>query len=343
MAKKAKYDKNTLLGLMVPKTINDAMISLAQDIIGGIGFVLLMQHKGGSRYNGGNFSIVPRMSLPCYGELRKYKSTHGDECTQPSVGRPGDLCYPFPDGFPRSLAVPLIFRKDFEGEILEAKKEFDEFFFSDRSPWRKGLGGKNNIEFFSHKGSSNKMMGIVLKRLNIDPTVLVSALKIYKHFMVPHHFSKVFLFYRWKTLKEEYGLDEYQAMLMILMNGFISPQDMNSPLVGVDGGYTFATPVSVKRFVNGDPVDLSKGTLEDRFDYDRPNMAKYFQDKEGISFSQFSKINEHDFYTDVQNNNGINSCKINMEKFAKVFIEMFNNDFNRVSEIPTEQPAINAA
>lgn len=190
-----------------------------------------------------------RQSQPCYGELRKYESTHKGDCTQPGNYKPGDLYYPFPNGTPVRLLIKNLY-PSLERNLV------CEIFFSEESPWIRGF---NSVEFI--KDDKGVIKGFDLKDTKIDTTVLVNLLKHLDSCKAPS---------LEKYLKS--GLTPKESMAIIAMNGgFDIEQSINPP-------YYYISPkvFSAKRFFSQNPVDLTGGTLFDRVDYNRTSMQDVF-------------------------------------------------------------------
>lgn len=210
----------------------------------------------------GLFTIHERDREPCYGGLRKYKSTHKGDCTQPDH-KPGDLHNPFPEGEP--VAV---------GFSFSALKYLDSYYlfeacWGDTSPWIKGFGSRENIEVtYTEDG---KILGVILKNTDIDPTVLVNLAKFTK--AMTQHQEETF-----NSLVKE-GLDTHEALAVMTYNsGHLTPMGAN--------GYTFSQVVDFKRFKSGDAKDHTGGTLRQRFDYSRKQLHNLFYDRKGLNLAQ---------------------------------------------------------
>ena len=211
----------------------------------GIAFCLVM------RDSSGGLQIYPRINQPCWGELRKYKSTHPSDCTQPEDRRPGDLSHPFPDGTPEALAVHK-----------QLQNDRDKFIWTDHSPWIRGFGGVQNI--IMHR------RGIILKDLAIDPTVLVNLLKNTSCRTETAYFNKIAA-----------KLGAMKALIPSIFTG-VEHYYYYSSFPAPDT-YTNSMSINVKNIVEQNPLDLTGGTLRDRYDYNRKNLANIFAlpEKEG--------------------------------------------------------------
>lgn len=220
----------------------------------GINFTLLMEKDVGACYRDKrtDVSIFPRWNQPCYGELRKYKSTHPDECTQPNNGKPGDLWHPFPDGTPVAVGTKFNHRPS------EASDALLRFVFSGNSPWLSGIGDPQLVEVGGH------IVGVLMRDTRLDPTVLVNLFNNVKSLLLLSDNPRTFM----KLV--EGGFSEAEAIATILAT--------RTPLVSVsqpDGYYT-TQRLSLRRIVEQKPRDLTGGTLRDRFDYNRTELENVF-------------------------------------------------------------------
>lgn len=216
-------------------------------------FVLKMETKpytNTDTYRKGyvNHSYHVRENQPCYGELRKYESTHPGECTQPHNPKPGDLHAPFPVGTPIALALRFLSTPSKDNNV------WLEYLFGSESPWRNGIG---NVEFIRRDGN---IAGMIMNDTKIDPTVLVNALKQVNSLGVK---SDSF------TRLLELGLNMDEAILLRLIC---------DPEKGFQRVNTYSMPklFSLKRYFGKNPLDLTGGTLFDRIDYNRTDMGNVF-------------------------------------------------------------------
>lgn len=205
-----------------------------------------------------NEEVFFRIGRPCYGELRKYESTHRGDCTQPKNSKPGDLTgNNFPDGTPTSLAL---YRGGFN-----VPREVQDFLFSDESPWVRGFGGSSNVE--------NHDKFVLLKDTEFDPTVLVNLLKSLQNSQwhgQPSNLKNM------EDLKKAY-------LINMLSNGNIMPRAWYG-----FNTYFVAPNFSMKRYFNQNPMDVTGGTLKDRVDYNRSELhMTFYTDK---SMGGLSKI-----------------------------------------------------
>lgn len=249
--------KQTEKPFYIAKTFNEAISQLHKINHGrdlGINFSLAMLDNNTELIN-----LYRRKGQPCYGELRKYKSTHGDDCTQPNNHKPSDLHSPFPDGTP--LAIAARFPQIPEQDLLE-------FLFSNESPWRKGFKDEKNIEWTLQDG---KKIGFVLTETDIDPTVFVNLLNTIKSIcFYPGMISTKFKFCE----LVEKGLSPKEAIMLIMTINISC-----LPVLGQAGsiGYYFPIHLDVKRFMDSNPRDLTGGSFQDRYDYNRTYLQNIFE------------------------------------------------------------------
>lgn len=232
----------------------------------GRGFCIVTEHDG-------QIQIHRREEQPCWGgELRKYKKTHGDDCTRPNDSRPSDLHWPFPAGTPVALSYNI--------KINDQQKDFFDFILSDESPFLKGFRGEVYIEKIHSSKIGGAYSGFIIKTTVLDPTVLISLINFMTHNGGPYIF--------WNSLVSG-GMSQKEATVCsILIGNKVIPQtkDRISPFYD----YYISVKSNPKRIWNQDPVDLTGGTLHDRWDYDRPNIAKIFADpRTPMSFNPFVK------------------------------------------------------
>lgn len=228
--------------------------------LSGRSFCLVMAHDTGNPdgKNQRDFILAPRDMLPCWGELRKYKETHGEKYTLKDDYRPNDLYQPFPEGVP----VAVSFRRDQFPASDEIIKEVIK-----EGPWASVvLRDKFEID--------SKTMTISSKDfkvgLRLDSTVLVSLLA----FLVS--LNEVW----YKEIRKYLSVRE--AVFMMFSQG-------NKPSMGVnpDNSYYFAKP-SPRRVLEGIPNELSSGAFGDGFDYNRERLQDVFSaDDPKKSFSLY--------------------------------------------------------
>lgn len=227
----------------------------------------------------GNLTIVERPSNPCYGYLRKYRSTHGETATQPEH-KPGDLHYPFPDGEPVALAIPFYASPE-QIPLLD-------FIWGPQSPWINGFGSPDNV--VRTYNDMKAITGIILTNTDVDPTVMVNLLKMSK--------SRLHSVYqKWNKLLLE-GLSEFEALACCTLDGH------NFIPSGADT-YMFPTKANLKGMKEGKTNDFSGGTFRKRFDYSRKNIQDIFADKNGITLAaEMEKVAKEKgikfVYTDIK-------------------------------------------
>lgn len=221
----------------------------------GIAFCLVMRNKSGE------LRLRPRMNQPCWGELRKYKSTHGEEATK-EEHRPSDLRHPFPKGIPEALAIHV-----------GIENSLTEFLWSDESPWVRGFGStKNYIKV---------KRGVILKDTNIDPTVLVNLLKNSGDYRQSNLFD----------ILTARGLTPLEAVFPCIFTG-IWQEYIYTKIIPSPDTYTNAMTIDVDRVLTQNPHDLTGGTLRDRFDYERKDLHKLFHNPKGVNFTaELAKYN----------------------------------------------------
>lgn len=213
--------------------------------MGGIAYTILMRNADDS------LTLHVRSRIPCYGELRKYTSTHGDEATQPE-DRPGDLYYPFPTGTPIAVGVKLDQRS---GKQYSGMSETIARMLKNDSPWRRGFGSEDDVIQTEH--------GLVFKNTDIDPTILVHMLKVIQHFKTSN-----------KNINYYVGdLSDLGDFANIFLSTFIHPYTKTSMSTQCDS-YVWNAGFDGGRYLSGNPHDLTGGTFVNRFDYSR----KYLQD-----------------------------------------------------------------
>lgn len=215
-------------------------------VANGINFWLCMRNPDNS------LEIYHRTSQPCYGELRKYRATHGDECTQ-DVKRPSDLRSPFPKGIPEAVG--------FHFNNISDANSLIEYIWSPQSPWATGAGTEVNFV----KNKQGMIKGLYLTDTEIDPTVMVNLIKVTAGTAGSSY----------STLYNKYvaeGIDKDTAILL-------SPTGMDIFTYGIPGAlyqYFIMQPANYTRFWLHKPRDLTGGTFRNRWDYNRPDLLKIF-------------------------------------------------------------------
>lgn len=222
----------------------------------------------------GNISYHERTNQPCYGELRKYARVESSSYSTPqrahesvtditgknNVIKPTDLHFPFPDGKPLGLCVG--WKSWTHG--MEAEEEYFQYTLGPTSPWMRGLFCPANVDILRKDG---RIIGMVLKSLAVDPTVLV-------HFLI---FTSRLMGFgsrsieRFKKIKDM-GLSDFEAIMMVLTLG-----DVEMGGIHQFDDYVVNIKIDPRRVRDGNSHDLTGGTLEDRYDYNRPDLGDIFK------------------------------------------------------------------
>jgi len=235
----------------------DQLNDVIPKLVGNISWAMLTFEKDSNE----PWKLHLRNNQPCYGEMRKYKTTHGEECTQPEDRRPGDLHYPFPEGTPMAIGVHW----GIYNSVSVAKEVAKLLFNPITSPWKVGFKKPELII------DGEVLQGISFYDTAFDPTVFVHALKFFRSISI--FSTPTYIVFR------EAGLNPFEAMVASNVFGQYHPTRPFSPY------YTnglFTPRFSVKRFKDKNPVDLTGGTLRKRFDYNRKKLTFVFDDDDGI-------------------------------------------------------------
>lgn len=283
--------------------MNLNLLELMMSKAGGTSFILMMESPHQTYNSERNFSLHARFHQPCYGELRKYESTHPGDCTQTGNEKPSDLYYPFPDGKPRALGLP--YWQYGPGNLTDASDEFFKEFFMDDNPWVSGFGGVQNIKFYMHTHNGKERIGgVILNTCKVDPTVTVSMSWFIRAAFWGDYFNK------FRTLRDN-GLTKLEAYAFLMCNGgnmhHVIPSD----------SYHWASSFSMRRFLEQKPNDLTGGTLEDRYDYNRSDI-------QDLWCSNFYKGNGWD-WADILNEERSKEKDKNLFKAAKTTLERIYN------------------
>lgn len=226
------------------------MISLCS-IMEHMNFALCMLKEDGS------YSTYSREHQPCQGgEMRKYKETHGDECTQPEDRRPGDLYDPFPTG------KPVMVSRHFSMGMEEGV--FDAFHDLEVSPYRRAIPAFEKIH------TDGKLGGVLYEGMSVDPTAFVNlqqAVNSKRNLKVSNLLNA--------------GLNLQEAVISMMLNG----GNLETPASTYS--YYFPVSASIRRLIDGDFYDLSGGTFEDRFDYNRRYVQDLFKARDGETVTNF--------------------------------------------------------
>lgn len=224
----------------------DALVAFIRKPSGyGYQYILAMEQDGQE-------VIVERVNEPCYGGLRKYKSTHGADCTQPTTNKPGDLNQPFPEGIPLGVGFPLTAAK----EVLPLVN----YLWSDKSPFRKGFSSEKDL--IRVENAKGNLQGFVLTETDVDPTVMVNLAKITRVY-VGGRAAK------FNTLIKE-GATELEAWIACALGG------NTMSVTGNTDTYMFPALASIRRIKEADPRDVTGGTFKKRFDYNRKDIQDIF-------------------------------------------------------------------
>lgn len=199
----------------------------------------------------GSFKAHDHTMNPCWGFLRNYegKSTRPDDKWPNDLRREGQLVTN--EGERIALSVKW-------GNIKkDALKQFNEevALNPEVSPWRTLL---KDVEVVSD--DQDVVGALLFKDLTIDPTFLVSFLRT----NVAHR-AKQYVEAR-KEFPEASHIEAFLLSLFRRDNGWVS-----NPF------YSLNPKFDLRRFVNGDPIDLSNGrTFADKEDYNRPEVDFVF-------------------------------------------------------------------
>lgn len=201
----------------------------------------------------GTHTIVERNGMPCWGALREYNCG-----TRPHDEWPGDLQqaeHLFPKtGNVIALACQVNgMRWANSYSTKEQRNQFigDFAFNPSVSPWRSVL------KDFELVIKNDEFSGVVFKDCKIDPTVLVSLLRI-------------------GLVGSSYNPSLFDAMLK--RNENIHP--LVAFLKMERDSYGMSHKVVLERFFTANPFDMSNGgTLYDRESYNRPDLDYIFGGK----------------------------------------------------------------
>lgn len=251
-------------GLSYDEARNE-MIELAKRMT-GTNFAVCVEKEDGT------YSTYSRVNQPCQGgEMRKYFETHGNLCTRPDDKRPGDLRDPFPSGKPVMISRHFHIHMDFHDETLEA-------ILSPASMYRSCTP---KFEFVKDK----KIKGVLFEGLAVDPTGFVN-LQQYINSVGRRSI---------KTMTT-HGLTEQEALLVMML-------DTDGPnLVSGTSDYYFPVSASIRRIMDADFHDLSGGTFEDGFDYNRPDVQNLFKaEGDELVTNWYKVMHEFDIFIEKEN------------------------------------------
>lgn len=265
--------------------------------LSGRSFVLVMGKYAGNEDEDddyvSDYIIAPRDDLPCWGELRKYEYSHGDDCTEKHDGRPTDLYQPFPEGKPEALVIGL---RNFHKEIGLI---LDEILLE--GPWMDELRKGTEIE---RTDTSLVFYAKNLQRgLGFEPTVLVSMLAFLCSL---GHATDV-----WHEYRQHLSVRE---TIILMMSQTILPKHGLS----WENDYYFSNR-SAYRILEGKPHLLSGGTFGDRVDYSRQRLQDVFGTEPNLAV-YVSEL----FFTKEE--------KDDLELFCKKFKEHLQVHYDREKE-----------
>lgn len=218
-------------------------------------------HVWGMRDKYGTIGIYPRQNQPCQGgEMRKYRLhttgdiLHGDLCTEPDKGKPGDLYAPFPSGEP----VFVGFR---HGVVkLNVWKEFFE-----KSVYGRHLNPRGDQIHYHYSDDKNLFVdGMITTNTMVDPTMLVNGIQVFRDWYV-----------RLDALLGE-GIDIDTAIVICAICTYGDSVKVCNP----GENYHFTRSLNLERFARGDFRSFRRdenGTLFSGEDYNRENVARLFE------------------------------------------------------------------
>lgn len=282
---------------------------IAPKLSGNIAYVILMAFDS---KNGPHKDYVPfpRDIMPCWGgDMRKYKSTHGDSCTQPDDRRPMDLYQPFPEtGSPVAVVLKMKIDKIFFDDILKFTPYGNAFKDVDVK-W-----DKNFVSISSKCG----------KKFPVDPSAIVSFIFFMSRFRYGSDTAPAGFIDMYKKIKEEVG-GEYAMLTSIVTpigSNYQNTDKMNC--LAQDSGYHFAS-IDLAGFIRGEFNDISGGMYGDGYDYNRKDISLFLSSKGNrpINATEFNQLIEKKYGRDETYN-----FKLNLVDFAKelkAYVEPFVN------------------
>lgn len=203
-------------------------------------FVILMRSPEG------NLEFHERPREPCYGGLRRYKSEPGNENLATEDDRkPGDLRHTFPQGEPEGVCVRLSHLRQMGDRQYEQSKKMLDFVFSSDSPWIRGFGSPENVQFTFNK--ENKITGYILLSSDVDPTVMVNLFRF---------------------IINSPKLEDNYTRKSILSNLVGCPY-VSVSTAGKKNISYFGHRMSLERIFSGNPHETVKGTWREGYDYSR--------------------------------------------------------------------------
>jgi hypothetical protein len=223
----------------------------------GTSFAFLMQ-------DGDKLEYVARMSQPCYGEMRPY-----GEGTLPAnaadISKPRDLHWPFPDGNPLAVALPLVGQYSKDTSKPEIHNAFIEAAIGPLSPWRNACR-----DVITVSNDNGLITGLIFQDTHVEPTVLVSLFMNLRR-------SSTYAGESFAEFKKIDGITEQEAFVMAWYAKVLPASDWRTEGVySVGNDYYLSSRADVRRLFDGNPLDLTGGTLFDRYAYDRPELGNIF-------------------------------------------------------------------
>lgn len=218
----------------------------------GINFALFM------RNDDGKIVCHERHNQPCQGgEMRKYSSTHGEDCTRPNDRRPTDLKHPFPDGVPEAVAVK------FQGSNF-SPREFQNLLSN--GPYSRVIDSGSWDFFDEHQA-------FLLLDTDVDSTAFVNLLQFIQS-------TSRFVY----DDLLEMGFDEQEIPTILYLT---SPGQSIRRGPVKPHAYYFSVNAAIHRVVKGEFTDLTGGTFRDRFDYNRPEIQDLYKAVDGETGTNF--------------------------------------------------------
>lgn len=199
-----------------------------------------------------------RTDIPCYGELRKYRLTHGDTATQPEH-KPTDLHCSFPtEGTP--CGVSACWRGDSGGDAYR----FIKYCFEE-SPYRHAFG-KTSV----HRTKAD-LVFVWFEDGKFNPTPAVHLFKTLSQLVGQPPYTGTGYKKWYKFVEAGYTKDEALFLTMFLTPKDNPSQQVKNWLPG--DSYVYTPYPSFECFMNGDyNKTLSPKTFAQGEDYNRQNL-----------------------------------------------------------------------
>lgn len=258
-----------------------------------------------------------RYDQPCYGELRKYKMTHGTMCTRPESEKPDDLFHPFPAGKPFAVCVPF----NYEDTKTDSRDNYLRALVAPESPWISGFGSPRSVEFIEKKGH---LHGFILWDMGVDPTVMIHLIWATCYVNSSKHYDQV---------KDRAKLAPNETLAFLLM--MADSNDLK--YIRELDAYHFGSRLSLRRFLGQQPRDFSGGTFANGYDYNRRMIQDIFYSDTGTEFQEdFLNILNVEF-----GGWGLQTVKVDDKYFAaiKPFLDLMFNKEDPIVEKPFETHA----